>query len=216
MCENLKYVTMGNQQERLDFYGLITYTNSKKEKKCMEKEIFKPMKGYEEYYEISNKGRIRRIKYDNIQNEKQYGIPYYIKYRIDKDGYLKCDLSLNGKIKRYMVHRLVIQNFGDNPENKPCVNHKDGNKQNNDINNLEYVTVKENNLHALQTGLRIMKNNNLSKQVEQCDLDGNVINIYKSANDAKRITGYSQGHISECCRGELKTYKNFIWRYKSK
>lgn len=182
----------------------------------MKKEIFKPIKGYEGYYEISNYGKVRRIKYDNIQNMKQYKLPNYIKARKDKDGYLKYDLSLNGKVKRFMAHRLVALTFLKNEDNLPCVNHKDGNKENNYIDNLEFVSIKDNNLHALKTGLRIMKNNKLSKEVEQYDIDLNLIATYKSANDAHRITGYSQGHISECCRGEKISYKKYFWKYKEK
>lgn len=63
-------------------------------------------------------------------------------------------------------------------------------------------------------GLRDMKNNKLSKVVEQYDLNGNLLNTFKSANEAKRITSFSQGHICECCRGEIKQYKGYIWKYK--
>jgi hypothetical protein len=59
-----------------------------------------------------------------------------------------------------------------------------------------------------------MKNNKLSKQVEQYDMNGNLLNTFKSANDAHRITGLSQGHISECCRGEIKQYNGYKWKYK--
>lgn len=176
-------------------------------------EVWKPIKNFEEY-EVSNYGKIRRIKYENRGNKAQYKLPNYIKFREDKDGYLRCDLSKKGKIKRFMVHRLVAQNFLNNDNNLPCVNHIDGNKQNNNVNNLEWCTVRYNNLHSLKLGLRDMKNNKLSKQVEQYDLEGNLINTFKSSNDAKRITGFSQGHISECCRGEIKQYNGYVWKYK--
>lgn len=177
-------------------------------------EIYKPIKNYENIYEISNYGKVRRISYDSKQNKNQYKLPYYIKPRLDKDGYLRYTLCKNGKNKQYFVHRLVAQMFISNPNNLPCVNHKDGNKENNCVYNLEFCSIRDNNLHALRTGLRDMKNNKLSKQVEQYDMNGNLINIFKSANDAKRITGMSQGHISECCRGEIKQYNGYIWKYK--
>lgn len=182
----------------------------------MENEIWKPIKKYENYYEISNYGRVRRIKYDNTGNKSQYLLPYYLKYAIDKDGYIKYDLSLNNKTKRFFSHRLVAENFLVNPQNYPVVNHIDGNKQNNYYKNLEFCSIKQNNIHALKTGLRNMKNNKLSKEVEQYDLQNNLIKVYDSANEVKRITGFSQGHISECCRGEMKTYKGYIWKYKIK
>lgn len=182
----------------------------------MENEIWKPIKNYESYYEVSNYGKVRRIKYDNVGNKKQYLLPNYLKYRVDKDGYFKYDLSLNGKTKRFFSHRLVAENFLENPNNYPVVNHIDGNKQNNYYKNLEFCSIKQNNIHALKTGLRNMKNNKLSKKVEQYDMQGNLVKTYISANEAKRITNFSQGHISECCRGELKTYKGYIWKYKIK
>ena len=162
-------------------------------------ELWKPIKGYEEYYEISNYGRVRRIKYDKISQQFQYKVPYYLKPRKDKDGYLKYTLCLNGKNRYYFAHRLVATNFINNIENKPQVNHKDGNKENNHVDNLEWCTIKENNLHALNNGLRDMKNNKLSKQVEQYDMNGNLINTFKSANDAKRITGFSCSKFDRDC-----------------
>lgn len=177
--------------------------------------IWKPIKNFENY-EISNFGDVRRIKYNDNSKIVQYQIPYYIKARKDKDGYLKYTLCSNGKMKYFFAHRLVAQTFLENPNNYPVVNHKDGNKENNYVENLEYCTIKYNNIHALKSGLRDMKNNKLSKVVEQYDLDGNLIDTYKSANEAKRITGYSQGHISECCRGEIKQYNGYVWKYKVK
>lgn len=158
-------------------------------------------------YEVSNFGNIRkRLKY-GYRNLKPFK---------DKDGYLKVCLCENQqRVYRY-IHRLVAIEFIENKENKPTVNHKDGNKQNNDMNNLEWATIKEQNNHALNTGLRIMPKNEMhkdSKKVAQFDMNMNLIKIYPSANEAKRQTGFSQGHISEVCRGEKKQHKNYIWKY---
>ena len=179
-------------------------------------ELWKPVKDWEQYYEISNYGRVRRIRYDDNSKKEQYRLPYYLKPKKDKDGYLKYALCLKRKNKYYFAHRLVATHFIDNVKKKPCVNHKDGDKQNNYVNNLEWCSIRYNNVHALENGLRNMKNNKLSKEVYQYDMDGNLVNIFQSANDAKRITGYSQGHISECCRGEIKQYNGYIWKYKIK
>lgn len=179
-------------------------------------ENWKPINGCEEYYEISDKGRVRRIKYNDNSKKVQYQLPYYLKPRKDKDGYFKYALCINGKMKYYFAHRLVAIHFLNNENKYSCVNHIDGNKQNNCVENLEWCSIKQNNLHALNNGLRNMKNNKLSKKVEQYDLKGNLIKTFESANEAKRITGYSQGHISECCRNEIKQYNGYIWKYKIK
>ncbi len=153
-------------------------------------------------YEISENGEIRKLPYKRL-----------LKPFEDKDGYLKVCLCENNRRKYRFVHRLVAQTYIDNKYNKPTVNHIDGNKKNNNINNLEWATIKEQNIHALKNNLRNMKNDGCSKKVAQYDLNMNLIKIYPSANEAKRQLGYSQGHISEVCRGEMKTYKNCIWKY---
>ena len=154
-------------------------------------------------YEIDEYGNV----YSNFYKK-------YLKPKIDKDGYLKLTLSINKKSKTFFVHRLVALNFLSNRNHYPVINHIDGNKKNNHYSNLEWCTITDNNRHALKTGLRDMKNDGCSKIVEQYDMNMNLIKTYLSANEAKRQTGLSQGHISECCRGEIKQYKGYIWKYK--
>ena len=98
-------------------------------------EIWKDIKGYEGYYQISSFGRVMR-------NKK------ILKNKSHNHGYLTISLSCMGEIKYYTIHRLVALNFIPNPLNKLEINHKDGNKHNNKIDNLEWVTKKENCEHA--------------------------------------------------------------------
>ncbi len=106
----------------------------------MEEEIWKDIPGYEGIYAISNLGVIRR--FDRIK-----------KLGVKDNGYLTANLSLKGKTRNFYPHRLVAIAFIPNPENKPDVNHIDGNKKNNSVTNLEWVTKSENMIHANKTGL---------------------------------------------------------------
>lgn len=108
------------------------------------KEIWKPILGYNGTYEASNKGRVKSFKYKS---------PRILKQTINNNGYYACSLCQSGKVKRMMVHRIICESFIENAENKETVNHKDGDKLNNNINNLEWATRKENIHHAIKLGL---------------------------------------------------------------
>lgn len=122
-------------------------------------EVWLPIFGWEGSYEISNKGRVKSLpkKYP-IPNNGGIRISTVKIHKLDigkKKGkeYARAKLNLNNCSKKYSVHRLVATHFIPNVENKPQVNHKDGNKLNNDVNNLEWATSSENQIHAIQTGL---------------------------------------------------------------
>ena len=134
----------------------------------------------------------------------------------DNRGYLNIRLSKNNIRKTYSVHRLVAEAFISNLEAKGEVNHIDGNKQNNNINNLEWVTSSENQLHAYKNGLdkatTKRRNDYRSKPVIQI-LNNKIINTFPSVGEAQRQTGFCQGTISNCCRGNQKIAYGFVWRY---
>ena len=100
-------------------------------------ELWKPIEGYELNYQVSNFGRIKNTTTDFIVR------PY-----INRTGYYAVNLYRYGKVKKYLVHRLVAKEFVYNPENKPHINHLDGNKLNNNYSNLEWCTRSENVQHA--------------------------------------------------------------------
>lgn len=174
----------------------------------MEKEVWKPVVGYETSDEISNMGRMRIINYRNTGKYKLR------KLTINK-GYFTVNLTKNSITKLYQVHRLVAEAFIPNPQNLPCVNHKDECKTNNIYTNLEWCDIKYNNLYGTRNERIGQKNKNgkLSKTVLQYDLNGNFIKEWPSARECGR-NGFNQSSVSACCRGELKTHKGFVWKYK--
>lgn len=118
-------------------------------------EIWKAVNGYEGLYEVSNKGRVKTLKKPCILKKRQFFFPEKVmKQHPNKWGYPMVSMSKDGIAGGFSVHRLVAIAFIDNPENKPQVNHIDGNKLNNYVSNLEWATRKENMRHSWDIGLR--------------------------------------------------------------
>lgn len=151
-------------------------------------------------YEISNKARIRKKDTKKVR-----------KISVGKRGYPVISLKKEGKLYLRTLHILFARAFIPNPENKPQVNHIDGDKCNCSLTNLEWVSCKENNAHARKTGLHISDGD---KRIGQYK-DGILIRIFKSASEASRITKFNRGNICSCARGntKLKTTKGYEWKY---
>lgn len=167
------------------------------------KEIWKAIKGYEGIYEVSNLGRIKTLS-RYIRNRK---MPEKIK-KLDKGkyGYLRVELSNNKINKKYLVHRLVAETFIPNPNNLPCINHKDENKSNNIVNNLEWCDYLYNNLYNDKHKKNWVK-------VKQLDKNHNIINIFESVTEASKITNILQCKISNCLNNRQKTAGGYHWEY---
>lgn len=173
---------------------------------------------YIDGYEVSSYGRLftkaRQIKANKSGGTRMIARTEKKPTCNDK-GYMFCQLYINGKNKREYIHRLVAIAFHPNPDNKKQVNHKDGNKSNNFKDNLEWNTSKENNDHAISTGLRKPH----GKPVEQLTLAGNFIQKFSSASEASRLTGVSRTGIQECCKpfrdNQGHTAGGFKWRFCS-
>lgn len=108
---------------------------------------FIPVESLNGSYGINQNGEVKKLIVGQGSNGK------ILKSYVETNGYKRVVLSIDGKRKLYYVHRLLAEAFIDNPENKDCVNHIDGNKLNNSVDNLEWVTYSENTQHAVKTGL---------------------------------------------------------------
>lgn len=155
-------------------------------------------------YQVSSLGNVRSLDYH------QTGKVQVLKLRKNKNGRIYVNLYKDGKIKSCQVHRLVAQAFLSNPDNLPQVNHKDENPSNNRVENLEYCTAKYNSNYGSHNQ-RVSEAKSIS--VAQYSKEGNLIAVYYGAREASRQSGISQGNISECCKGKLKTCGGFIWKY---
>ena len=127
-----------------------------------------------------------------------------------QQGYKHVGLTINKKAKSCRVHRLVAIAFIPNPENKPYVNHINGIRSDNRVENLEWVTPAENTQHAVATGLMQPTR---ERTVVQYSLEGNKLNIYCSISEAARQTNSLVEKIVQCCQHQRKTHNNFQWRY---
>ena len=141
------------------------------------KEIWKKIeyKNVPDIYEVSNLGRVKRIAH-KLQTVNQFGVfdtkrkEKLMGFSPNSNGYFMLRVQIDNQTQAHVVHRLVATAFIPNPENKPCVNHIDLNKQNNCVSNLEWVTYRENSLHASRNGVLFSykgRDSNLTKYTEE-------------------------------------------------
>lgn len=186
----------------------------------MNNEIWKDIKEYEGLYQVSNFGRVKSLLGTKMVHGK---LIYINREKIlsqtineKKKPYLRIGLNKKGKRKSFLVHRLVAEAFIPNLQNKPQVNHKDGDKSNNCVENLEWCTNLENKMHAVQNNLTARlyeeKNPHCTK-INQYNLDGILIKQWECIKTASKKLNISASSISNCCRNINKTAGQFIWRY---
>lgn len=178
------------------------------------KEVWKDIKGFEGYYEVSSFGRVRSKarmvkRGDGISmtfTGKELA-PYSNKKR---NGYCYVYLRVKGKKYPKFVHRLVAEAFLPNPNNLSQINHKDENPKNNRLDNLEWCDAKYNNNY----GSKPLKNKENAPKVavEQYDLKGNFIASFPSQLEAATKTNTRQGGIASCLAGKAKTANGYVWK----
>ena len=158
-------------------------------------------------YDVSNTGKVKRSGSDKDCSVR------------DKKGYLAVDLYRDGRRKTERVHRLVAEAFVPNPDNKPEVNHIDGNRYNNNASNLEWVTHKENVHHAWDNGLARPSYGMLGKNNPNSGRKGKPIRIvetgevFESSLDCERAIDGNNRHINDCLRGRQKTHRGYHFEY---
>lgn len=177
-------------------------------------EIWKDVPWYEWHYQASNLWRIKNYKW------------FIKKWRYDKDKYFQIWLCIRWNKKTYKIHRIILSSFIENIHNKPQINHKDWNKLNNLLENLEWCTSSENLFHKyrilkckpfnwkdhplLWKIWKLCKN---SKKVDQFSLDWKFIRTWDSMSDIHRELSIFSSWISWCCKWKVKTAWWFIWKY---
>lgn len=166
-------------------------------------EIWKPIEGFEGFYEVSNKGRIRTLRTNKIITPKNI------------KGYSGVRLYANGKDHQLYIHRIVAKAFIPNPLNLPEVNHKDENTRNNCVDNLEWCSRKYNANYGTAKQRALEKRMTLLKRCKtvQKDENGNIVAIYDSIKDAEEKTGFKHQNIQSCCAGKQKQCHGYTFEY---
>lgn len=183
-------------------------------------EIWQNIKGYEGKYQISNKGRIKSLIFSNRQAK-------FMREKILKpqfnSNYYQVSLTKDGITKQFTIHRLMAQTFIPNPYNYPCVNHKDGNKKNNSIDNLEWCNFSYNTRHSYDNLLQKIvsgkehwsygKPSKKRKAIQQYDLNNSFIKIWGHAGLIEKKLNINANNIRECCRGKRESAGGYKWKY---
>lgn len=202
--------------------------------------MWKSVVGYEDYFEVSDDGLIRSVERFAERNRLGVKQRVCVKSHIlaqtpDKKGYMRVRSSIDGKKVTFKVHREVAKAFIPNPDDKEQVDHIDGNKLNNSVSNLRWVTNRENFEHSIVNGLRtgsfavldeyrnhsdvvekrkIATVKRCSKKTYCYNIHGGIIGIYDSASSAARLLHISPYGIRACCAGRLNTFKGMVFSYE--
>lgn len=180
----------------------------------MNDEEWKDIKGFEGLYQVSSSGLVRtKDRITSVANplsdKKRLIKSHNMKLGIANTGYYRVNLTQNGIVMPMNVHRLVAEAFIPNPENKPQVNHKDLNKLNNNVSNLEWVSIRENIQHASNAGARKLR------KVNQLTVDNKLIKTWPNMNRASVALSIDPNNIWLCCNNRIKQTHGFKFSFES-
>lgn len=179
-------------------------------------EIWRPVVGYEDYYEVSNIGRVRSLRKATRIADKENRI---MRQKYDQRGYLRVNLHKDGRCKAELVSRLVAIAFIPNVNNLPHVGHDDDNKINNTVKNLYWTNPAENLMHnGLHERITALRQKNIQRVIDALSVPVIATNIetgqeirFSSMREAEKH-GHSLPHISQCCSGQRGSHHGFLWR----
>ena len=179
-------------------------------------EIWKPIKGYEGFYEVSDLGRVRSLPRMLTDSKgRRHPVPMKMLKMHDRKGYDSVTLQDMGRKAIMSVHRLVAMAFIPNPDNLPAVNHRDENPRNNHVDNLEWCTIQYNTNYGNGIAKQIASMTYKTREVEQLSINGEHIAYFKSLSEASKATGADKSLIMRVCKGIKKTAGGFIWKYNN-
>lgn len=161
-------------------------------------EEYRDIIGYEGLYQVSNLGNVRNFRTKKV-----------LKGGCDLGGYRIVSLRKNNIQKTKTVHRLVAKAFIPNPDGLPCINHKDENKLNNNVENLEWCTYQYNNNYGTFTERRVKKR---YKKVQQYDMNGNFIKEFTGLVNAQKETGINRNNITSVSKGKRNHAGGYKWK----
>lgn len=177
-------------------------------------EEWKPIIGYEGIYEVSNRGRVRSV--DRVDSNSHFRPGIIRKTRVDANtGYEYVFLRKDGAAKNCTVHRLVAQAFIQKPNEQDEVNHINEDRTDNRVENLEWVTKKQNCNHGNHNRkIKAATLNSHGKAVLMIDCKTGAIKEFVTCSEAARRCGISKSSISKCCIGQQKKAGGYFWKYK--